>query len=194
PSQPSFRDLKFSPDGSKLAAALRARSGQEGELWILPFPSGAPRRIAQGTFSSASWFPDSRRLLLTREDFIEKAAVVLVDTATGQERTIWSGPEYLGPVSVDADGKRIAFTVGAVQSDLVEVSLPDGGVSTMLARGGLSRFPDWAPSGTHYLHVTDDQGRIVIEDRTAKEGFARVLLSIGSEGLPAASKGLGEPR
>jgi hypothetical protein len=45
----------------------------------------------------------------------------------------------------------------------------------MLARGGVSASPDWARSGTHYLHVTNESGHFVIEDRSAKEGFARVI-------------------
>jgi WD40 repeat protein len=43
------------------------------------------------------------------------------------------------------------------------------------------------------LYASDESGRFAIEDRSAKEGFARVLLSIGSEGLPSATQGLGEP-
>jgi Tol biopolymer transport system component len=126
PSQGLFVDLKFSPDGSKLAVSLGGRSGNQGELWILPFPSGTPRRIAYNV-QTVSWFPDNRRVLLNRA-LVGKDSYVVMDTATGQERTIWSSPEYLGPASVAPDGKRIAYTAGAGQSELVEVSLLDGGV------------------------------------------------------------------
>ena len=58
----------------------------------------------------------------------------------------------------------------------------------------MSLFPDWAPSGTHYLYSTDESGRRAIEDRSAKEGFARALLSIGSEVLPPSANLVLEPR
>ena len=193
PAQPRFRDFKFSPDGSTLAVSLATGSGREGELWILPVRAGAPRRIARGSYASVSWFPDNRRLLLTRELGTMNSPVAL-DTATGGERTIWSSPEYWGPGSVTPDGKRIAFTTGANLWDIVEVSLPGGAVSTMTTRGGLSMFPDWAPSGTHYLDSTDASGRVAIEDRSVQEGFARELISLGSEPIPPSAVTMGEPR
>src|SRR5258708_6371229 len=54
-------------------------------------------------------------------------------------------------------------------------------------------WPDWAPSGAHYLLVTNESGHDAIEDHSANEGFARVLLSSGSEGIPPTAF-LGEPR
>src|SRR5260370_18924354 len=66
PTQPRFRDFKFSSDGSQLAVSLATDSAREGELWILPVQAGTPRRIAQGAYTSVSWFPDNRRLLLPR--------------------------------------------------------------------------------------------------------------------------------
>jgi serine/threonine protein kinase/Tol biopolymer transport system component len=193
PTQARFRDFKFSPDGSSLAVSLASGSGQEGELWILPVRAGSPRRIARGSYSSVSWFTDNRRLLLTRALGTRNSPVEL-DTATGAERTIWSSPEYYGSASVAPDGKRIAFTTGSNLWDLVEVSLPGGGLSNMTSRGGLSMFPDWAPSGTHYLDATDYSGPAAIEDRSVQEGFARELISLGSETIPRAAVTIGEPR
>jgi Tol biopolymer transport system component len=193
PAQPRFRDFKFSPDGSKLAVSLATGSGREGELWILPVRAGAPRRVAQGAYSSVSWFPDNRRLLLTRVLGTPNSPVEL-DTASGAERTIWSSPEYWGNAAVAPDGRRIAFTTGSNLWDVVEVSLPDGGVSNVTSRGGLSMFPDWAPSGTHYLNTTDYSGKLAIEDRSVQEGFARELISLRSETIPRAAVTIGEPR
>jgi Tol biopolymer transport system component len=193
PTQPRFRDIKFSSDGSKLAVSLATDSVRGGELWILPVRVAPPQRLALGGYSSISWFPDNRRLLLSRV-LGEKASPVALDTATGAERTIWSSPEFVGPASVAPDGKRIAFTSGSNLWDLVDVSLADGRVSTMVSRGGLSMFPDWAPSGTHYMDSTDESGRLAIEDRSVQEGFARELVSLGSKPIPPSAVTLGEPR
>jgi hypothetical protein len=43
------------------------------------------------------------------------------------------------------------------------------------------------------LYTTNQSGRVAIEDRSAKEGFARVLLSLGSEGIPPSAVAFGEP-
>jgi Tol biopolymer transport system component len=111
-------------------------------LWILPFQSGTARRIQQGYLLSVSWFPDNRRLLLTR-DVVAKNSTVALDTSTGQERTIWTSPESLGRASISPDGKRIVFNAGTDSLELVEVSLADAGISTLI-RGAIS---DWAPPG-----------------------------------------------
>jgi hypothetical protein len=69
----------------------------------------------------------------------------VLETATDHERTILSMPESLGPASLSADGKRIAFTAGSNLWDLVEISIPNGIVSTMLAQGGMSMWPHLGP-------------------------------------------------
>ena len=76
--------------------------------------------------------------------------------------------------SVSPDGKRIAYSGGAAEWNVLEISLPEGRVHTVVGGGGVSWEPDWAPSGTHYLYATFGNGiRGGIEDRFAAEGFSR---------------------
>jgi dipeptidyl aminopeptidase/acylaminoacyl peptidase len=57
----------------------------------------------------------------------------------------------------------------------VEVSIPSGALRTLIA-GGISFYPDWAPSGKHFLFVNGTGEKFVIEDRQADgEGFSRLL-------------------
>ena len=184
---------QFSPDGSKLAVALEGTTGLPGDLWILPWLSGGTPRRMQGTVRDAgwiSWFPDSRRVLLGGTDLVTYSLIEL-DTATGRERAIWSSPGGLSVASVAPDGKRIALTAGEAENELAEVSLPDGRVSTLLSRGSL-QFPEWSPSGTHYLY--EAMSPAAIEDRSAAEGFVRVVVSHDSEGIPGNATSFGEPR
>jgi Tol biopolymer transport system component len=52
----------------------------------------------------------------------------------------------------------------------------------MLASGGVSFFPAWAPSGTHYLFSTNRAGEWVIEDAPANtDGYSRKV--VGGEGI-----------
>ncbi len=157
--------MKFSPDGSRLALSAR------DQLWILPWPSGTPYNIGRVS-RGASWFPDSRHLIVTGGDF--NNTLFVVDSTDGSSRVIYRVVDGLLNPSVSPDGKRIAYSGGAAEWDVLEISLPEGRVHTAVGGGGVSWEPDWAPSGTHYLYsIFGNGGRGGIEDRFAAEGFSR---------------------
>ena len=91
--------LKFSPDGSKISAAA---GGPEGDLWILPYPSGAPRNVGRVFFFGASWLPDSRRLVVIRPTAvqIENSQILSIDSVSRDAQVIYTSPESLGAPSV----------------------------------------------------------------------------------------------
>jgi Tol biopolymer transport system component len=60
--------------------------------------------------------------------------------------------------------------------DVLEISLPSGSVRTMVAGGGASMYPDWAPTGNHFLFATTRYGGWAIEDMSFKERFTRRLV------------------
>ena len=154
----------FSPDGSQLAAIVNQ------ELWILPYPSGTPRNL-HGATTSVSWFPDSRHVLVSGGNF--NNTLSLVDSTDGSSRVIYRGTDTF-QAAVSPDGKKIAYSGGAAEWDILEVSLPQGRVRTLVGGGGVSWQPDWAPSGTHYLYSTFVTSAVAgIEDRYATEGFSR---------------------
>jgi len=154
----------FSPNGSQLAAIINQ------ELWILPYPSGTPRNL-QGATTSVSWFPDNRHLLIGGGNF--NNTLSLLDSTDGSSRVIYRGTDTF-QAAVSPDGKKIAYSGGAAEWDILEVSLPEGRVRTLVGGGGVSWQPDWAPSGTHYLYGTFVTGAVPgIEDRYATEGFSR---------------------
>jgi Tol biopolymer transport system component/tRNA A-37 threonylcarbamoyl transferase component Bud32 len=158
-----FLGLEFAPDGSKLAGIDGA------ELWILPWPSGAPRNLG-AIGPGLSWLPDSRRLVVGGAD---AGTLSLLDTADGSQRVIYRSTDTLASPSVSPDGRRIAYSGGATEWDVLEISVPEGRVRTMVGGGGISWLPDWAPSGTHYLFSRIAESGRVIEDRSAAEGFSR---------------------
>ncbi len=154
----------FSPDGSQLAAIVNQ------DLWILTYPAGTPRKL-RGATTNVSWFPDSRHVLVSGGNF--NNTLSLLDTADGSSRVIYRGTDTF-QAAVSPDGKKIAYAGGAAEWDILEVSLPEGRVRTVVGGGGVSWQPDWAPSGTHYLYATFVTGAVPgIEDRYATEGFSR---------------------
>jgi len=159
----------FSPDGSKLAMDVR------NQLWLMPWPSGTPRNLGRVS-AGASWFPDSRRLIVAGGNFNNTLSVL--DTTGGSRRVIYRVADLMNFPSLSPDGKKILYSGGPAEWDVLEISLPDGRVHTAVAGGGVSWEPDWAPSGTHYLYSTfGNGGRGGIEDRFAAEGFSHRVAS-----------------
>ena len=159
--------FSFSPDGSKLAVS-------DIESWLLPYPSGTPRKLETGgLLTPTSWFPDSRHLLVALSD---KGMLSTLDVADGTRRTIASGPIAMNYPAVAPDGKRIAYTNGRAGWDVIEVSIPGGKVRTLVS-GGVPWWPDWAPSGTHFIYASPLGRSPGMEDRqTGEEGFSRQLV------------------
>lgn len=158
--------MAFSPDGSRLGAILLWK------LWILEYPSGASRNL--GVFGrDASWFPDSRHLAVNGGDF--ENTMLVTDSTDGSSRVMYRVTGRLLDPSVSPDGKKMLFSGGgAAQWDILDVSLADGHVHTLVGGGGVSWEPDWAPSATHFLFSTFGEGSGgYIVDRSAAEEFSR---------------------
>ena len=78
--------------------------------------------------------------------------------------------------SVSPDGKQIAFSNGADESEIAQISFADGSVHTMHS-GPVDWHPAWAPSGTHFLYTaifgTVEQ---IMDQEASGEGFSRSLI------------------
>jgi serine/threonine protein kinase/Tol biopolymer transport system component len=167
---PTNGGLSFSPDGSMLAV------DSIGPVWFFPFPSGTPRKFELGGAVTAapSWFPDNRHVAVALRKSGD-TVLSIVDAADGTRRTIASAPTGFPEPSVSPEGKRIAYAAGQFGWDLLEISLPEGQVGTLIS-GGVSMTPDWAPSGTHFIFSIPTGPGAGIEDRQAGvEGFSRQL-------------------
>ena len=171
----SIAAFEFSPDGSKLAV-----SDDDLGLWLLAYPSGTPRKLEIGnTFASTSWFPDSRHLLVAPRD----KGMSMLDVVDGARRAIAYVPSGTAYPAVSPDGKTIAYGSGLFEWEVIEVSIPNGEVRTLVS-GGVSWWPDWAPSGTHLIYASLLGKSPGMEDRqAAEEGFSRLLVQ-GPTGAP----------
>ena len=169
---PTNGGLSFSPDGSALAV------DSIGPVQIVSFPSGSRRPLEPGgpVLTAPSWFPDNRHVAVAlRLGAGDRVTLVIVDTIDGTRRTIGVGATGFASPSVSPDGKRIAYESGQFGWDVLEISIPDGEVRTLVS-GGISRTPDWAPSGTHFIFsVPTGEGTGIVDQQAGVEGFSRRL-------------------
>ena len=167
---PTNGGLSFSPDGSKLAV------DSIGPVMIVPYPSGLPRQLEAGgpVLTEPSWFPDNRHLAVAVR-IRDETVLSIVDAADGTRRTIASAPNGFPEPSVSPEGKRIAYAAGQFGWDVLEISIPNGEVRTLVS-GGISRTPDWAPSGTHFIYsIPTGEGVGFVDRQAGVEGFSRRL-------------------
>jgi Tol biopolymer transport system component len=181
--------LAFSPDGGKLAVVVARKAGTgANEVWILPHPSGSPRRVLASVPSGAAilraaWMPDSRNIVFSAEfPGISGVHLYLSDIQADTFRSLTSSTTGEDFPSVSPDGSRIAFASVSTDFDLVEVPLQGGPVRPLLSTARSEQFPAWAPSGTQYVYATDAGGTAELWLRSTQEGWARPLLARGAEG------------
>ena len=74
----------ISKDHSQLLVAAAEGTHYEAKLWAIPLPSGSPRPIGNFLASYASWSPDGKQLVYTRDSAIYLA------NADGSGRGPWS--------------------------------------------------------------------------------------------------------
>jgi Tol biopolymer transport system component/tRNA A-37 threonylcarbamoyl transferase component Bud32 len=181
--------LSFSPDGTKLVVVVspRAGGGPTNQVWVLPYPSGSPRRVlasvpAGATILRAEWMRDGQNLVFSAElPGISGVHLYCGDLQSDTFRSLTSSTTGEDFPSVSPDGSRIAFASAATDFDLWEVSLHGDPARPLLTTSRSEQFPGWAPSGGQYAYSTDSGGTAELWLRSTQEGWARPLLTRGSE-------------
>ncbi|MBI3696915.1 MAG: PD40 domain-containing protein [Acidobacteria bacterium] len=187
--------VRFSLDGSKLVVGLVERIGIEAgyDIWLVPFPTGVPRRVPASLPRHArvlrfSWMRDNKHVVFASElggggsSTGYDSHLYILDTETGALRNLTGGIGGEQDPSVSPDGRSIAFVAGGTDWDLVEGSLDRAGTSTLLATSRREHSPAWSPSGRQYAYVSDARGVPEIWLRSLAEGWARPLVAGDAEG------------
>jgi Tol biopolymer transport system component len=173
--------LRVSPDGSKLLVM-----SQDG-LWLFQYPGGGSRKVSTSdsvSVSSASWFPDSRHLLVSeRANTLRAYQVVIIDSDSGARRLVRHDSDAIVSAALSGDGKRIVFSRGTPEWDIVEFSLDGKRLQPVVTTGDLDIFPSWSPAGDRFAHFMSGSGtRASIWTRNA-DGSGESLL-VPNLGLP----------
>ncbi len=189
PDGPSVRTpftpvyLRFSPDAKSLYLSMYTDAG--AEMWLLPFPagSGKPRRIFEkvpwNRPVSASWMPDSRRMVLAGNPAPATGATLwLADTQSESLSRLLADPDggQTTP-SVSPDGKRLLFSKIAADRDIVELPLDGSAPRTLLATSLPEFAPTWSPAGDQFAYVTRRNGGDELWVRSTQGNWDRPVVT-----------------
>jgi serine/threonine protein kinase len=97
----------ISPDHSQLLVTTFASTGsQELPFWVLPLPSGSPRRLGDILGTGASWSPDDQELVFTKD-----SALYLANADGSNPHLLISTQGTPARASFSPDGSRIRFSI-----------------------------------------------------------------------------------
>ena len=162
--------LAFSRDGLKLGVWL-ARWGGRSEFWLMPLPTGAPRKafeLPQGAWSF-TWMPDNRTVVFGGlVPGMPGTDLQFADTASGAIRraTFLTG-DALEP-TVSPRGDETAFTLSQNDFDLVQAPVDGSPMARLLATSRNELDPSWSPVADVYAYSTDRTGSAQIWIRNSK--------------------------
>ncbi|HUB82359.1 MAG TPA: LpqB family beta-propeller domain-containing protein [Bryobacteraceae bacterium] len=173
--------MRFSPDGKQILVSMTRGAGPR--LWLLPFPSGKPRRILTNSLSGGeipnlNWMPDSRHFVMAFTRSGDSAQQLwMADSRHETFEPLTAGEGERGSPAVSPDGAKIAFNSFDSNLDIVEIPTAGGPVQPLLATSRSELFPFWSPKGSVFAYVTDRTGRREIWLKNATDGSDRPLVT-----------------
>jgi len=184
-----YSDVRISPDGRKVAVALRDPShGQNQDVWVLDASRGTPTRLtSQPTEEfNPAWFPDGERLVYVSDragsffDLFERPA------AGGDEKILvrTKQDKVLPTVSPDSQHLLVAVSEG---SNFTRFLLPLAGKDGSLRLSGNSRFseqhPAFSPDGRWTAFDSNESGPREVYVQPFPKGPKRQV-SVGGGQMP----------
>ena len=157
--------IRFSPDGKYILLNLNRGHGEEA--WLLPYPantSSPPRRVlttlhTEGGTPTFSWMPDSRHVVLALQTTQEGVYQLWMGDTRSEERyALTSGTIGRSAPAVSPDGKKLIFSEGTGNYDVVSVDLSTAAVHRLIATERDEVMPAWAAKQPVLAYVTNRSG------------------------------------
>jgi len=173
--------IAFSPDGRHILLSV-AQEGPGETSWLLPWPAGNGRQLFRDgpgfTFTPpVSWMPDSRHVLFSESTASRPRQLYIEDT---EHDHFWPVLLQQAPPvtpTVAPDGARAAYSSELSQSDIIEVPLADGAITTVLGSSRNEVRVDASRTTPQVVYVTDRRGKNELWVKSLAEGTERPLLT-----------------
>jgi Tol biopolymer transport system component len=172
-----YLDLRFSPDGRRLAMSLLEVNAGTADVWVYQYERDTTSRLTFGAASNSRpvWTPDGLRIAFS-SDRAKRNVDVMILPMEGSETAGWkpgkpfaflNGPRNEGLAQFSPDGRWIAYVSDETGRFEVYVRpFPGpGGKWQISTNGGL--WPMWSPKGGELLYEEVRDSRIMLAAYTA---------------------------
>jgi eukaryotic-like serine/threonine-protein kinase len=175
--------IDISPSASELLVVQDRNDAYEFPLWILPVPSGSPRRVGEVVAHDATFSPDGGRIAYANGYELFEAR-----TDGSGVRKIVSASEPLDSPAWSRDGSHLRYRKGASNSrggTLWEVGVDGGNPHPLFSGAGGLCCGAWTSDGRYFLfssRVAGEEGIWAVREKTGwfQRGSGKpVLLSTG---------------
>jgi serine/threonine protein kinase/Tol biopolymer transport system component len=148
---PSILDI--APNGSELLLA-DGYDDPDNPLWLLPVPTGTPRRLGEVSASAAGWLPDGHSIAYVRG----KSDLYVANPYGTGSRKLLSKPGMVD-LAISPDGRQIAFDISdplTLSTRIWEMNLDGSNLRSVLPEGWSKPAREccgnWTSDGNYFVY------------------------------------------
>ncbi|MDZ7639057.1 MAG: hypothetical protein U5J83_12555 [Bryobacterales bacterium] len=178
----------FSPDGESLAFT-RQNPSRVHDIWLIPRPGGAPKRITtdRRQISGLAWSSDGKDLVFVSDRGGPDPGIWRVAVGGGAPRPVAVLPAHSRMLALAWRTGRIAYTRFLVRSSIWRYEITSGKPTTptpvrLIASGSIEAHPQYSPDGRAIAFMSDRSGYMEIWVCRADGTSPRKLTSLQGEG------------
>jgi Tol biopolymer transport system component len=140
------------PDGSALLVGEAHAKMKGNDIWTLPLPAGAPRRLGGIEAQSGAPSSDGKSLIFANESTVYEAGI-----DGSRVRPLFTTNGHASALEVSPDGRNFCFTVSDLRTGASSIWVANWGGTDRhpLFRAGAEPFhdtsPHWTPDGKYLL-------------------------------------------
>jgi len=163
PQERRFVDPRFSPDGGRLAVAIRAPSGFKANIWIYDLGRGALTRLTfeTGGDETPSWSPDGKQVAYSPNAPPRAGIYVKNADGTGAEERLLADENHVHLRSWSSDGKWLLYSEihPETNEDLWVLNVPERKAQPFLRTPFNELQASFSPDARWIAYTSDEAGR-----------------------------------